>query len=157
MPAQQGARDPHDLAGQRLRRMGRRYTAGQRAVVDVLEAAGHPVSISDIAVILPWLPRSSAYRHLAGLHAAGVVSRVAADGEFTRFELAEDLTGHHHHLHCLECGMVIDVTLPAGAEQDLAAAVGRAAGGEGFRARCHRLDITGACAACTSDDPVPAP
>ena len=90
-----------------------RYTAGRRAIVDLLVSAGHPVSIEDIAERLPGLPRSSAYRHLTDLQAAGLIRRVTASDEYTRFELAEDLTEHHHHLLCINCGKVIDVTLPA--------------------------------------------
>ena len=59
------------------------------------------MSIGDVAEGLPDLPHSSAYRHLADLQIAGLVRRVAANDEFARFELAEDLTEHHHHLHCV--------------------------------------------------------
>ena len=73
----------------RLRRVDLRYTAGRRAIVELLASVGHPVSISDIASRLPEVPRSSAYRHLVDLQGAGVVRRIAANDEFARFELAE--------------------------------------------------------------------
>jgi Fe2+ or Zn2+ uptake regulation protein len=136
------------MAEQRLRRTDQRYTSGRRAIVGLLASAGHPVSIGDIAEQLPGLPRSSAYRHLVDLQAAGLVRRVPASDEFTRFELAEDLTEHHHHLLCVNCGKVLDVTLPAGFEQDVAAVIGRLADGEGFQPHGHRLDVLGVCAAC---------
>ena len=69
----------HELVEARLRRADLRYTAGRRALVDLLADAGDPVSIGDIADRLPELPRSSAYRHLVDLQAAGVVRRVAAN------------------------------------------------------------------------------
>jgi Fur family ferric uptake transcriptional regulator len=132
----------------RLRDIGQRYTSGRRAIVELLAANGHPVSIGDIAGILPDLPRSSAYRHLVDLQAAGVVRRIAANDDFARFELAEDLTEHHHHLLCLNCGDVTDITpsptferAVAGHLDDLAAAVG-------FRPQSHRVDILGLCANC---------
>src|SRR5580704_9826478 len=100
----------HDLVEMRLRRVDQRYTSGRRALVELLASLGHPVSISDIADQLPHVPRSSAYRHLVDLQSAGVVRRIAASDEFGRFELAEDLTEHHHHLLCTSCGRVIDVT-----------------------------------------------
>ena len=103
------------------------------------------MSISDIAGSLPDLPRSSAYRHLVDLEAAGLVRRVTASDEFTRFELAEDLTEHHHHLLCENCGKVIDVTLPAGFEQDVTSAIGKLADAESFQVRSHRLDVLGTC------------
>jgi Fur family ferric uptake transcriptional regulator len=132
----------------RLRRIDQRYTAGRRAIMDLLVRAGHPVSIGDIAERLPGLPRSSAYRHLVDLHAAGLVRRVTAHDEFTRFELAEDLTEHHHHLLCVSCGKVIDVTLPKGFEEQAASAISALADAEGFEAHSHRLDVLGLCSGC---------
>jgi Fur family transcriptional regulator, ferric uptake regulator len=148
MPAHGMATDLHSVVEQRLRRIDLRYTAGRRAIISLLVSAGHPVSIGDIADSLPDLPRSSAYRHLVDLESAGLVRRVTANDEFTRFELAEDLTEHHHHLLCVNCGKVIDVTLPAGFEQDLTGAIGKLAEAEGFQAHSHRLDVLGVCAAC---------
>ena len=148
MSAQEMADDMHGVVERRLRLIDQRYTSGRRAVVDLLVSAGHPVSIGDIAERLPGLPRSSAYRHLTVLHAAGLVRRVTASDEFTRFELAEDLTEHHHHLLCMSCGKVIDVTLPASFEQQAAEAIGQLADAEGFQAHGHRLDFLGLCSAC---------
>src|SRR5258706_823202 len=114
------AGDLHGEVENRLRQADQRYTAGRRAIISLLVSAGHPVSIGDIAERLPDLPRSSAYRHLTDLEAAGIVRRVTANDEFTRFELAEDLTQHHHHPLCMTCGKVIDVTLPAAFEHAVA-------------------------------------
>jgi Fur family transcriptional regulator, ferric uptake regulator len=140
--------DLHGVVEDRLRGVDQRYTAGRRAIIGLLVSAGHPVSIGDIAERLPDLPRSSAYRHLTDLEAAGIVRRVTANDEFTRFELAEDLTEHHHHLLCITCGKVIDVTLPAGFEQAVATTIGQLADAEGFQPQSHRLDVLGVCAAC---------
>jgi Fur family ferric uptake transcriptional regulator len=140
--------DLHRVVEHRLRRIDQRYTSGRRAIVDLLVTAGHPVSIADIAESLPDLPRSSAYRHLVDLHAAGLVRRVTANDEFTRYELAEDLTEHHHHLLCVNCGRVTDVTLPADFEQQVGTAIGKLARTAGFQAHSHRLDVLGLCAAC---------
>lgn len=148
MSADEMAADPHGVAERRLRSIDQRYTSGRRAIVDLLVSTGCPVSIGDIAEHLPGLPRSSAYRHLTDLQAAGLIRRVAANDEFTRFELAEDLTEHHHHLLCTNCGKVIDATLPASFERQVSDAVSRIAGTEGFQAHSHRLDILGLCAGC---------
>ena len=148
MSGQGMAGDLHSVVERRLRGVDQRYTTGRRAIIDLLVSAGHPVSIGDIAERLPGLPRSSAYRHLVDLETAGLVRRVAANDEFTRFELAEDLTEHHHHLLCLNCGKVIDVTLPDGFEQNVVKAIGQLADAESFEPRSHRLDVLGVCAAC---------
>jgi len=138
----------HDLVEGRLRRADLRYTSGRRLLVEFLAAAGHPVSIGDIAEQLPALPRSSAYRHLVDLQVAGVVRRVAANDEFGRFELAEDLTEHHHHLLCVACGKVTDVTPSPRFEAQVSRAMDELALDQGFEAHSHRLDVIGLCAGC---------
>ena len=148
MAAQETADDMHSVAESRLRRIDQRYTSGRRAMIDLLASAGHPVSIGDIARLLPGVPRSSAYRHLTDLHAAGLIRKVTASDEYTRFELAEDLTEHHHHLLCINCGKVTDVTLPTGLERQVTGTITKLAGTEGFQAHSHRLDVLGLCAAC---------
>lgn len=148
MSASEAATEMHSVAERRLRQADQRYTPGRRAIIGLLLRAGHPVSIEDIASQLPDLPRSSAYRHLTDLESAGLVRRVAAGDEFTRFELAEDLTEHHHHLVCVNCGRVTDVILPDGFEQQAAHAIARLADEAGFLAHSHRLDVLGLCAAC---------
>jgi Fe2+ or Zn2+ uptake regulation protein len=148
MPGPSENGDLHLLVEQRLRRIDQRYTAGRRAIIGLLTSAGHPVSIGEIASGLPDLPRSSAYRHLVDLQAAGIVRRVMASDEFTRFELAEDLTEHHHHLLCLNCGKVTDVTFPPGLERSITDAIGRIADAEDFQPDGHLLDVLGICPAC---------
>jgi len=140
--------DLHGLIEHRLRLVDQRYTRGRRAIVDLLIHAGHPVSISDIAEKRPDIPRSSAYRHLVDLQQAGVVRRIAANDEFARFELAEDLTEHHHHLLCVNCGRVIDVTPTASFERSVTRALTDLADAEGFEPQSHRLDVLGMCADC---------
>jgi Fe2+ or Zn2+ uptake regulation protein len=132
----------------RLRHLDQRYTRGRRAIVDLLVSAGRPVSIGDVAEGLPELPLSSAYRHLADLQIAALVRRVAANDEFARFELAEDLTEHHHHLHCVSCGTVIDFTPSATFERNVTQAVDQLAESQGFQPHGHRLDVLGLCADC---------
>jgi Fur family ferric uptake transcriptional regulator len=140
--------DLHDLVEMRLRRADLRYTSGRRAIVELLASRGHPVSISDIATELPEVPRSSAYRHLFDLQGAGLVRRVAASDEFARFELAEDLTEHHHHLLCTSCGRVIDVTPTPAFERTVAKMVQELAAKQGFDPASHALDVMGHCSNC---------
>jgi Fur family transcriptional regulator, ferric uptake regulator len=142
------ADDLHALVEGRLRRIDQRYTPGRRAIVDLLVTVGHPVSIGDIADRLPDLPRSSAYRHLVDLQSAGVVRRVAANDEFARFEFAEDLTEHHHHLLCVHCGKVIDITPSAMFERAISRQLDALADAEGFQPHSHRVDVLGLCASC---------
>jgi Fe2+ or Zn2+ uptake regulation protein len=138
----------HTTAAQRLRTSGLRYTASRRAVVDILAASDRPLTIPEILRVEPALAQSSAYRNLTELIGAGVVHRIVAGDEFSHFELAEDLTSHHHHLICTSCGRVADVTLSDRLEASLDRALEEAAATQGFTAEHHRLDVLGRCSAC---------
>ncbi len=138
----------HELVEIQLKRADLRYTSGRRAIVDVLASSGHPVNISDISKQLPEVPRSSAYRHLVDLQNAGVVRRIAASDEFARFELAEELTEHHHHLLCTICGRVFDVTPSESFELMVGKVVEDLSHRLGFRPTSHSLDVIGHCAEC---------
>lgn len=142
------ADDPHTTASQRLRGSGLRYTGSRRAVVEVLSSADRPLTIPEILQQDRSLAQSSAYRNLNELIAAGVVHRIVAGDEYSHFELAEDLTSHHHHLVCTHCGRVEDVTLDDGIETSLTRSLDEVALGQGFVAEHHRLDVLGRCAAC---------
>ena len=131
-----------------LQRADQRYTKGRRALVAVLRAAGQPVTILQILDAADGLAQSSVYRNLAALGEAGVVTRIITNDEFARYELAEDLTEHHHHLICSSCGDVADFSLGIDVEDDLERALARVAKQARFTADTHRLDLVGTCAGC---------
>lgn len=141
----------HATVAERLAVFGQRETATRRVLVEVLANAGKPVTIEDIIRSAPTLALSSAYRNLTVLERAQIVHRVVTDEEFARYELTEELTGHHHHLVCASCGAVRDVTMAAKIEGSLDHAIARVAKASGFTAVHHRLDLIGLCADCTRD------
>jgi Fe2+ or Zn2+ uptake regulation protein len=140
--------DVHAAVEARLQAVGQRYTVKRRALVDALRVAGNPVATAELADPGGGLPQSSVYRNLAVLEQAGAVRRVVTGEEFGRYELAEDLTEHHHHLVCRSCGTVEDVTVPAGLERSMARTVSHVADRVGFSAVSHRLDLIGVCRNC---------
>ena len=140
--------DLHETAAARLRQADQRYTRNRREIVSALAATGRPLSIPELLDAHDGLPQSSAYRNLALLEEAGVVRRVLGGGEFARYELAEDLTEHHHHLICSACGTVEDITLPAAVEAEVERALKRAARRSRFTGAYHQLDLVGLCANC---------
>ena len=145
------ADDLHVLAAVRLRRIQQRYTTGRHALVDALARADRPVTTAELIGSDRRLTQSTTYRNLAVLEQAGVVRRVVGGDEYSRFELAEELTGrHHHHLVCVSCGSVQDFDPPRRVEQGLAEWIGAVATTTGFRAETHRLDLLGTCATCTA-------
>jgi Fur family transcriptional regulator, ferric uptake regulator len=138
----------HDLAAARLRRTDQRYTTRRRALVTVLDQAEGPLTIPQILELDRSLAQSSAYRNLAILEQAEVVHRIVTNDDFARYELAEDLTEHHHHLICRTCGSVADFTLDPSVEGDLDRVLTDVADAQSFRADHHRLDLVGTCADC---------
>jgi Fe2+ or Zn2+ uptake regulation protein len=138
----------HPIAAERLRADDQRYTAGRRAVVEVLHEAEQPLTIPQLLERRRDLPQSSVYRNLAVLERVGVVHRIVTTDEFARYELAEDLTEHHHHLICSGCGDLTDFTVPTKLETELDNAAARVAKQTGFLVDQHRLDFVGLCPAC---------
>ena len=137
----------HETADVRLREEGQRYTDQRRELVELLANDG-PLSIPEVLRDRRGLKQSSVYRNLAVLEHAGVVRRVVTDEEFGRYELTEDLTGHHHHLICSSCGRVEDVTVPSELEGTLDRTLDRLAKRAGFADVDHRLDLIGTCGDC---------
>lgn len=139
----------HDTIELRLRRAGQRYTSGRRRLVDALCAAGAPLTLPQLLDAGDRLAQSSAYRNLAVLEQVGVVTKIVGAGDHASFELAEDLTGHHHHhLVCSACGEVEDFALTTAAERQLARALAEAAKAARYEVEGHRLDVVGRCASC---------
>ena len=66
----------------------------------------------------------------------------------TRYELADWLQGHHHHLICVDCGSVEDVSLPPEYEERVQALVDDIGVHASFAPIDHTLEIEGRCSRC---------
>lgn len=126
-----------------------RYTSGRRRLVAALQQGDGPLTINQIAEADTTLPQSSIYRNLTLLEDAGAVTRIVTNDDYARFELAEALTEHHHHLICTNCGEVVDFELDSRTERTLDRALEQAAAAAGFKTSNHRLDLLGTCSNCT--------
>jgi Fe2+ or Zn2+ uptake regulation protein len=140
--------DIHDIAERKLATINQRYSSRRRRLVEALDRADHPLIATDIVAIDDDLPQSSVYRNLAVLEAAGVVVKVLTNGDRAAFELAEELKGHHHHLVCVQCGLVLDIDVPNEVEQSLDTGVAELVSQAGFVLVGHRLDLLGRCGNC---------
>jgi Fe2+ or Zn2+ uptake regulation protein len=149
--------DLHDAVAARLAHRDGRYTGSRRDLIEVLAAAGRPLTVDEIVLRAPKQRPSSVYRNLAVFEADGVVHRMAGVGEFARFELTEALVGHHHHLACRTCGAMTDVQLPHELESELDDALARLAHREGFTLSSHVLDAVGICSSCSEASRAPRP
>jgi Fe2+ or Zn2+ uptake regulation protein len=139
----------HDEVSRRLAGLDQRYTPMRRLLVETMAAAGRPLTIPELLEQAPQLPQSSAYRNVTTLIEAGVARRMPGHDDHWRFELAEDLSGHHHHhLVCASCGRVEDVNPSSQLERALHETVRTVEGERGFVVDDHRLDLVGTCSAC---------
>ncbi len=142
----------HDAIGLRLAGLDQRYTSSRRLVVETLADAGRPLTVPEIVAATPLLPQSSAYRIVTALIEVGVVRRVAGTDDHGRFELAEELSGHHHHLVCASCGKVADIHPSPRLERALGEAARAVADEQGYQITEHRLDLLGYCPECLGPD-----
>jgi Fur family ferric uptake transcriptional regulator len=147
-PQAEAELDFEDLVSPRLRRLGQRLTPRRRRLLEVLAEAGHPLTITEITDSDQSLATSSAYRNLLLLEQAGLVHRVITEEDFARYELAEELTEHHHHLVCSSCGLVRDLPSDRNMERLMGAVIAKAVE-QGFVPVNHRLDIVGLCSDCS--------
>ncbi|MGA7272828.1 MAG: Fur family transcriptional regulator [Acidimicrobiia bacterium] len=137
----------HDSVRRRLAEHEIRYTSGRKAVVTAMVRLAGPESAADLHRRMD-VPLSSLYRNLTVLDEAGVlVKHHDADG-LARFELAEWLSGHHHHVVCINCGAVEDVELSDRNEKELRRLASSMATGAGYEPTAHNLEVEGLCQEC---------
>jgi Fur family ferric uptake transcriptional regulator len=134
-----------DLTG-RLRRQARKVTAPRQAILEVLRRQPRPLSNKEIFAALPSgaVDLATVYRCLHLLERLGMVKRFDFGDGVARFELLrEGDDGHHHHLICRRCAVVVELEECFGAEVErtLAAA-------SGFTQITHTLEFFGVCPRC---------
>jgi Fur family ferric uptake transcriptional regulator len=128
---------------------GGRVTRTRVAVVDTLEASGHPLTHDEVAASLSdaAVPhdRVTLYRALDWLVEKGIAHRVAGSDRAWRYGLVREAPHHHAHFHCDRCGHVFcleqlqpafALALPAGYQLERA-----------------ELILHGACPACRDAAP----
>lgn len=126
-----------------------RYTKGRRSVVAALASAEGPRSAAELHTSIGQeVPLSSLYRSLAVLEDAGVIVPHFGTKGLTRYELAEWISGHHHHLICVACGVVEDIDVPGQLESQVRQAVDAIGALAKFAPINHTLDIDGRCSRC---------
>lgn len=134
---------------QRLAAEGVRLTQGRRSTVEAVAEMQGPRTAAEIhGRVGSAVPLSSLYRSLSVLTNADVLSAQHGSDGVIRFELAEWFTGHHHHLVCVSCGTVVDVTPTIDQEKTMEQLVEKMAHEAGFDVSGHRFEIEGTCPAC---------
>lgn len=128
-----------------LQSSGFRLTKARRALFEVLKGASRPLTAPELVGLMKKkgasADKTTVYRELAFLLERGIVQSIQFGDRLKRYELR---LGHHHHLVCTKCGIVIDVALKG----DLDAIEKKLARKTGFRIDDHALEFFGLCADC---------
>lgn len=139
----------HELVRRRLADNGVRYTGGRRAVVTSIQMASGPRTAAQLlAASTHDVPASSLYRTLVVLETCDVIRKQHGPDGAARYELAESLTGHHHHVVCVACGAIEDVVVSKSEERHLHDVVESLGAQAGFRILDHVLEVEGVCPSC---------
>jgi Fur family ferric uptake transcriptional regulator len=146
---------PHRLIQQplteltaKLRNSARKITAPRQAILEVLRKHQHPLSNREIHAALgpDNCDLATVYRNLHTLEDMGLVRRFDLGDGVARFELlTEGDDGHHHHLICRNCSVILEIEdcYPPELEQALAQR-------HGFTGVTHRLEFFGLCPKCST-------
>lgn len=126
-----------------------RQTENRRVLLDILHMAAGPLAPPDIVALCHRAGRrankTTIYRDLRMMVAAGVVRKVIVSDRKQYFELAE--RGHHHHLICTGCERIQDVELEEASVLAKAEKIGKQLG---FAIESHAVEFYGRCAQCLS-------
>ena len=137
--------EPRDIAG-KLSKQGYRLTPQRIMVLSAIENSDNHISAEEIyAQIVAHYPNvniSTVYRTLELLKRLGLVTETDLGEGRVRYHSAEK--GHHHHLVCRECGVIIDL------DESVLSPVKDALLREyGFIADLRHLAIMGRCVNCS--------
>ncbi len=147
--------DVHIEVARRFAQHDQRYSSKRQAIVAMLKTSDRPLTITEILQRSKnfkgtnnEIAQSSLYRNLVVLEKVGAVQKVVSTDDNGRYELNEEILGHHHHLLCSKCGDVRDVIIPGHLEEKLDVALSQIAKRSGFKLDQHRLDLIGRCKKC---------
>ncbi|SJM62590.1 Fur family transcriptional regulator [Gulosibacter sp. 10] len=112
---EQATSRPVPAWAERLRGAGLRVTAGRLAALEYLEHHPHSSAVeihAGIGQALPSITLQSAHNIVHDLQRRGLIRRIdLPDSAAARYETRVD--EHHHHVQCVECGLIEDVEVPA--------------------------------------------
>lgn len=140
---------PSDMTEALLRKTleanGLRYTEQRAAVFRFLRGAvSHPTADEVFLHVrdeVPGISLATVYKSLETLVGCGLAAKLSHGDGSARYD---GRTDDHHHLRCLECGVVLDLPdrVDAGEVARLEASARR------FRVTGYSLELTGVCAEC---------
>jgi Fur family transcriptional regulator, ferric uptake regulator len=132
---------PEELSGR-----GIRMTRTREAMLSLFSEAGAPLSVPQILGRLEETGKrpnkTTVYRELEFLKGQGFVKELTLRNDLALYELAGP---HHHHLVCVDCGTVRDISV---SDESLSCEERRIERKEGFEILEHSLEFFGLCGKC---------
>lgn len=130
-----------------------RRSAVRKELITLFREADEPLSVASILLSLKKkdLPvnKTTVYRQLASLTAEGIMREVRLAERGVRYEYAAR-DDHHHHLVCMKCGSIADVSFPDDLKRQEAAIIRQ----KKFRVFRHSLEFFGYCRDCQKNNHV---
>ena len=130
-----------------LKSRGERITEIRRVLVDILAKSQKPLSVQDILAKLKIrcieANKTTVYRQLETLHKYNFIYEVRLADRSVLYELASE-DDHHHHLVCLGCGAIEDVSFKDDVERQEKNILKT----KKFKVVRHSLEFFGWCAKC---------
>jgi Fur family ferric uptake transcriptional regulator len=130
-----------------LQRHGLRPTRQRLAVLGALVAERNDATAQEIYAALAGsnerVGLATVYRTLAALSESGAIDALSHHPGETCYRLCSE--GHHHHLVCERCHLVVEL-----ADCDLDSWLAARARKHGFTISAHSVEATGICADCST-------
>jgi Fe2+ or Zn2+ uptake regulation protein len=124
---------------------GFRISKVRKNVIEYLSKCQKPHSVPELLNTLkqtiPTLNKTSLYRELTFLKDQGIIQEIELGEGKKRYEISNT---HHHHIVCLKCDSIEDVS----GDQDLAQQENQIEKKLKFKIRSHSLEYFGICQAC---------
>jgi Fur family ferric uptake transcriptional regulator len=147
-------REERELFTQYLVKHGLKRSEQREVILETFIRSDRHLSVDDLLQLVqkrrPDVGRTTVYRTLKLLQAAGLASELALQGQ-TRFE--HDFNkAHHDHFICNSCGEIFEFS-----SAEIERIQDEAAADIGFVISGHRHQIFGLCRRCAARPPRPEP
>lgn len=125
----------------RLRGNKMKATQSRLELLDVFTHAKKPLSVAELSEKLPGSDKATVYRNVESLEQTGVLQQIRFKDGPAYYEMQ---SAHHHHVICMRCGKIADVT-----HCKVSVSPGELLKDTGFaEVKDHSLEFYGYCGTC---------